>query len=36
VDTLDLGWELLRTLPRAELKRIRPEFMEKYYPQEQE
>ncbi len=35
IDTLDLGWELLRTLPRAELKRIRPEFMEKYYPQEQ-
>ena len=34
IDTLDLGWELLRTLPRAELKRIRPEFMEKYYPQD--
>ena len=34
IETLDLGWELLRTLPRGELKRIRPEFMEKYYPQE--
>ncbi len=31
--TLDLGWELLATLPNAELKRIRPEFMEKYLPQ---
>lgn len=28
--TLDLGWELLRPLPRTELKRVRPEFMEKY------
>ncbi len=34
IDTLDLGWKLLRTLPRSELKRIRPEYMEKYYPQE--
>jgi len=30
--TLDLGWELLAVLPTAELKRIRPEFMEKYLP----
>lgn len=30
--TLDLGWELLTALPTAELKRIRPEFMEKYMP----
>jgi len=30
--TLDLGWELLATLPTAELKRIRPEFLEKYLP----
>jgi V/A-type H+-transporting ATPase subunit B len=29
--TLDLGWELLRLLPRAELKRIRDEFLDKYY-----
>jgi V/A-type H+-transporting ATPase subunit B len=28
--TLDLGWELMATLPAAELKRIRPEFIEKY------
>ena len=30
--TLDLGWELLATLPTAELKRIRPAFIEKYLP----
>jgi len=29
--TVDLGWKLLHTIPRAELKRIRPEFIEKYY-----
>ncbi len=28
--TLDLGWELLTALPTTELKRIRPEFIEKY------
>ncbi len=32
IDTIDLGWRLLRTIPRAELKRIRPEYLEKYYP----
>jgi V/A-type H+-transporting ATPase subunit B len=31
VETLDLGWNLLRTIPRGELKRIRPEYLEKYY-----
>ncbi len=31
--TLDLGWELLAMLPREELKRIRPELIEKYLPQ---
>ena len=31
IETLDLGWELLRTIPSAELKRIRPEYLEKYY-----
>jgi len=31
VETIDLGWELLRTIPAAELKRIRPEYIEKYY-----
>jgi V/A-type H+-transporting ATPase subunit B len=34
VETLDLGWKLLHTIPRGELKRIRPEFLEKYYPEE--
>jgi len=29
--TLDLGWELLRIIPRQELKRIREEFLNKYY-----
>jgi V/A-type H+-transporting ATPase subunit B len=31
VETLDLGWKLLRTIPRGELKRIRPEYLEKHY-----
>jgi len=31
LDTIDLGWKLLRKIPRAELKRIRPEYLEKYY-----
>ena len=30
--TLDLGWELLSLLPRSELKRIKPEYIEKYWP----
>ncbi len=29
--TLDLGWELLRTTPKEELKRIREEYLDKYY-----
>ncbi len=29
-ETLDLGWKLLRILPRSELKRIREEYIEKY------
>jgi V/A-type H+-transporting ATPase subunit B len=29
--TLDLGWELLRMIPRQELKRIRQEYLDKYY-----
>ncbi|MCD6192962.1 MAG: V-type ATP synthase subunit B [Candidatus Aminicenantes bacterium 4484_214] len=33
-ETLELGWELLRRLPRQELKRIRPEFLAEFYPQE--
>jgi len=31
-DTLNLGWELLSILPKTELKRIKPEFIEKYSP----
>ena len=30
-ETLDTGWELLRILPRTELKRIKDEFLDKYY-----
>lgn len=30
IDTLELGWELLRILPKNELKRIRDEYLEKY------
>ncbi len=31
-DTLDLGWRLLGILPKNELKRIKDEYIEKYYP----
>ena len=31
-ETLDLGWELLSILPRSELKRVKPEHIEKYMP----
>lgn len=31
-ETLDLGWKLLKILPRTELKRIRDEYLEKYMP----
>jgi len=30
-DTLDLGWELLRLLPKEELDRLSPEIIDKYY-----
>jgi len=33
--TLSIGWELLAILPRAELKRIKDEFIDKYMPQTQ-
>ena len=29
-ETLDLGWKLLKILPKSELKRIRMEYIEKY------
>ncbi len=30
-ETLDIGWEVLRVLPKEELERISPEFIDKYY-----
>ncbi|NLB15261.1 MAG: V-type ATP synthase subunit B [Clostridiales bacterium] len=30
--TLDIGWELLTIFPKSELKRIKPELIEKYWP----
>ena len=35
-ETLDLGWELLRLLPRSELRRIKDEFLDQYYDNKQE
>ena len=32
-ETLEIGWKLLRDMPRAELKRIRDEYLDKYYDQ---
>ena len=34
-ETLDLGWELLSILPKSELKRIKPEYIEKYWPKKE-
>ena len=34
-ETLDLGWDLLSILPASELKRIKPEFIEKYLPKKE-
>ncbi|MCI9557629.1 MAG: V-type ATP synthase subunit B, partial [Lawsonibacter sp.] len=36
VETLDLGWDLLSILPRGELKRIKPEFIDKYMPKKEQ
>ncbi len=33
-ETLDLGWELLRIFPKSELKRIKPETLDKYFKEE--
>ena len=30
-ETLDIGWKLLSILPKSELKRIKSEYIEKYY-----
>ena len=31
-ETLDIGWRLLGILPPSELRRIRQEYLDKYYP----
>lgn len=31
-ETLDLGWDLLKLLPRSELKRIKEKLLDRYYP----
>ncbi len=33
-ETIELGWRLLALLPKTELKRIRQEYIDKYYPEE--
>ena len=35
-ETLKIGWELLSILPKAELKRIRDTYIEKYLPKQSE
>ena len=35
-ETLDLGWKLLKILPKSELKRIRDEYIEKYLGKDEE
>ncbi len=35
-ETLQIGWDLLAILPRAELKRIRDEYLDKYLPEKKE
>ena len=35
-ETLDLGWKLLKILPKGELKRIRTEYIEKYMSEDKD
>ena len=35
-ETLDLGWKLLATLPKQELSRIKEEFIDDYYPTDED
>lgn len=35
LETLELGWTLLKTLPRTELKRVRKAYLDKYWPVEE-
>jgi V/A-type H+-transporting ATPase subunit B len=34
-ETLSIGWQLLSILPKSELKRIKPEFIEQYLPKQE-
>lgn len=34
-ETLNLGWKLLTILPKSEMKRIKPQFLDKYWPAEE-
>ena len=34
-ETLDLGWQLLKILPKSELKRIKSEYIDKYLPSDE-
>ena len=33
-ETLDIGWELLKILPKSELKRIKPELIQEFMDNE--
>lgn len=35
-ETLTIGWDLLRMIPRMEIKRIRDEYVDKYLPKREE
>jgi V/A-type H+-transporting ATPase subunit B len=35
-ETIQIGWDLLTLLPKPELKRIRQEYIDKYYPEKSE
>jgi V/A-type H+-transporting ATPase subunit B len=35
-ETLGIGWELLKSIPRTEIKRIRDEYIDKYLPGKEE
>ncbi|MCM8781333.1 MAG: V-type ATP synthase subunit B, partial [Candidatus Omnitrophica bacterium] len=31
IQTLDIGWQLLRMIPKVELKRVRQQYLDRYY-----
>lgn len=35
-ETLNIGWELLSILPKSELKRIKTEYIDEFYPENEE